>query len=70
MGGTPKGFVWLAVTNDEYEMPVFFADSAQLLGEIMGMRENRIAKAKQNKGCVRRGNQWLKIVKVKIETDE
>ncbi|MBP3931316.1 MAG: hypothetical protein J6D47_17350 [Peptostreptococcaceae bacterium] len=29
-------YIWMAVTTDEYELPIFVADSAKELGECLG----------------------------------
>lgn len=32
-----KSYIWMAVTADEYELPIAIADTAEELGEILGI---------------------------------
>ena len=58
-------YLWLAVTSDEYELPIFIADTARELAKKLGLNENSIhsAIAKKNSGR----NTGIKIVRVKYK---
>lgn len=49
-------FVWMKVTNDEYELPVAVADSAEKLARLIGAKAATIYSAawQQKKGINRR----------------
>jgi ribosomal protein L7Ae-like RNA K-turn-binding protein len=59
-----KKYLWLAVTPDEYELPLIVADSAAELGRKCGISKSTI-KVAERLGCSgeRSGR---KIVKVRI----
>ena len=48
--------VWMMVTKDEYELPVFIADSAEELARITGAPRNNISSmaSKYNSGVLKR----------------
>ena len=37
-----KIIIWLKVTDDEYELPIYVADTAKEMAEICGTTENSI----------------------------
>lgn len=44
-----KKYLWLAVTPDEYELPMVVEDSSYKLAKALGIHQGSIAKA-MNKG--------------------
>lgn len=58
-------YYWLLVEADEYELPLFVADTAKELGDIFGVKKNTII------NCVSRNRSGrengYKYVKVRIE---
>lgn len=59
-----KKYLWLAVTPDEYELPMIVEDSSYKLAKALGIHQGSIAKA-MVKGYSGR-NKGRKIVKVEI----
>ena len=57
-------FLWLAVTADEFEFPIFVEDSARKLAEKLGTHPNNVASS-SSKGTSGRKT-GRKIVKVRI----
>ena len=61
-------YVWMKVTEDEYEFPVAIADSARELARILGIKTNSIYSRISH---VRYGrNQYTTYKKVRIDEDE
>ena len=58
--------IWMAVTADEYELPIRVADTARELAELMGVSANSIH------SFVSRGDNgaYTGIRYVKVEVDE
>lgn len=38
MGKRPPQFLWLEVTKDEYEFPIYIADTAEELAKLTGVK--------------------------------
>ena len=59
--------IWMKITNDEYELPLAVADTAQELADIVGTTKNCIVStiSKFNKGKLKRTHYIC--VKVKDE---
>lgn len=57
--------LWLAVTPDEYELPIAVADTAKELSHMLGMKSHAVTELyhKHNKGVYKRYEKY-KIVKV------
>lgn len=37
-----REYVWMVVSNDKYELPVYIADTARELAELVGSTENNV----------------------------
>ena len=59
-----KEYLWLQVSNDEYELPINIADTCEELAEMCGVRENAIYSAISH---AKEKNYRCKYVKVKVE---
>lgn len=59
-------YLWMAVTPDEYELPIAVADAAMELGRMLGMKGNLVSKkyCEHNSGKTKR---WRKYKIIKIE---
>ena len=59
---TPQKYIWMAVTADEYEMPIAIADTARELADILGLSVETIKsnEIRNNSGSM----SGRKIVKV------
>lgn len=55
-----KIYYWVACTKDEYELPVFVADTCIALGIWLGMLPSSVVNSANNKTCAKN----YKIVKV------
>lgn len=61
--------LWMAVTPDEYELPMAVADTAKELSHMLGLKSNTVKHLyyKHNKGEYKKHVKY-KIVKIKEET--
>lgn len=59
-----KEYLWLRVTNDEYELPINIADTCYELAVMCGVKENAIYSAISH---AKKENYRCKYVKVKVE---
>ena len=59
--------IWLKVTADEYEFPLAIADSAEQLGNIVGVSKNCIYSSVSHANRLGYRSQY---VKVEIEEDD
>lgn len=67
MEGLKLKFLWLAVTADKYEFPIFIEDTAQKLAEKLGITNSTVvASVTRNKSGKNKGR---KIIKVVIDED-
>lgn len=57
-------FLWLAVTNDKYELPLIVEDTAEKLGEKLGLKKNTVSR--QVYRNAKNPYKGRKIVKVEI----
>ena len=57
--------IWMAVTPDEYELPMAVADTASELSIILGLKKHSVTELyhKHNKGILKQYDKY-KIVKV------
>ncbi len=55
-------YLWLAVTPDEYELPIYIEDTAKKLGEKLGVTESTVVCSVMRKMSGK--NTGRKIVKV------
>ena len=63
-------FLWMAVTPDEYELPIAVADTTRELSKMLGLKGNFIPKMYcLHKKGVYKDWSWYKIVKVELEED-
>ena len=62
--------IWMAVTPDEYELPMAVADTASELSLILGLKKHGVTELfhKHNAGILKKYDKY-KIVKV-VETEE
>ena len=62
--------VWMEVTKDEYELPVFIADSAPELAQLSGVKENLVYSmaSKYKAGVLKRSK--FQRVEIPEETKE
>lgn len=58
-----KEYLWLQVSNDEYELPINIADTCCELAEMCGVKENAIYSAISH---AKKENYRCKYVKVKV----
>ena len=60
-------YIWMCVESDEYELPLAVAESAEELGEMMGVKKHTI------RNCIYKGFDGRisgrKYVKVRLEDD-
>ena len=57
-----KKYIWLAVTADEYELPLAVADSARELGKMVGLSHNTIeVNAWRNVSGIHKGRKFIKV---------
>ena len=63
-------YLWMAVSNDEYELPYIVEPSARLLGDKMHVNTQTIVSSARSRN-LRRSiiDKSIKIVKVKIERE-
>lgn len=54
--------VWMAITHDEYELPVAVADTAAELGRILGVTENAIYSGLSNSKRKGYKSKYVKVV--------
>lgn len=59
--------LWMAVTPDEYELPLAVADTAKGLANMLGVTESNVCKLWHRK---RRGNRKCKYYIYRIEVEE
>lgn len=59
--------IWMKITNDEYELPLAVADTAQELAEICGTTKNCIVStiSHYNQGRIK----WTPYVCVKVKDE-
>lgn len=58
---TPR-FLWMEVSNDEYELPLAVADSALELAKVLGLKdENSVISSVSRAKC---GGYWCKYKRV------
>jgi hypothetical protein len=55
-------YIWLAVTDDKYELPVYVADSSRKLADVLIVKQQTIIEAVTNNYTIR---DKYKIRKVK-----
>ena len=60
-----KELIWMACTNDEYQLPVVVGDTAKELGKLLGVSSHAIENA-VHRGGKSRG---LNIVRVNISSE-
>ena len=60
--------LWLAVTADQYELPIAVADSIPQLAKMLGMHKNTLYKtySLHQRGLLK---EWVKYKIVKVEDD-
>lgn len=58
-------YLWLAVTPDEYELPLAVEESAEKLGKIYGLSKKTVASMIRNGANGKRNGH--KFVKVRVE---
>jgi len=57
-----KEYLWLAVTPDQYELPLAVADTAEQLGALFGLtRGSVINLASKNAPGTRAGRKFVKV---------
>ena len=61
-------YVWLAVTPDEYELPIAVADSAGSLARILKVPESRVRSNWNNRRSGKNNGQ--KIIRIEIEQED
>lgn len=57
-------YIWVAVENDEYELPIFIEDSAEKLASKLGISRSAVNKRVDRKVQKIRSN--YKIIKVEV----
>lgn len=57
-------YIWVAVENDEYELPIFVEDSAEKLASKLGISRSAVNKRVDRKVQKIRSN--YKIIKVEV----
>ena len=58
--------LWLMISHDQYELPLAVADTAEQLGEMVGVSKSTINANIHN---ARKNGWWCRYVKVRIEED-
>lgn len=59
-------YLWLAVTPDKYEFPIYIEDSAQALADKLGTTSNVVSSAiSKNQSGKKTGR---KIIKISVDT--
>lgn len=66
----PGPYVYMAVTADDLELPVYNADQMQHLAGKMHKTPNHLSRALCTGMRVRLGKRWVHIIKVRVEEDE
>lgn len=61
-------YIWLAVTPDEYELPIAVADSAGSLARILKVPEYRVRNNWTNRRSGKNNGQ--KIIRIEIEQED
>ena len=57
-----KEYLWLAVTPDQYELPLAVADTAEQLGALFGLkRASVINSVQKNSSGKRSGRKFVKV---------
>ena len=59
-----KKYLWMAVTNDEFEFPVFFETSNARLAKKCGISTAQVARLSNKNGFSRKAN--LKLTKIEL----
>ena len=70
MIGSPKNKVYMAVTNDEFELPIYFVEVLQDLRELLGVTNNQLSQALHRNGAVKTKKGRIKIVSVVLDDNE
>ena len=60
-----KDLIWVACTNDKYQLPVFIGNSADELGELLGVSRQAIYNAIARNG----GSNGYKIARVDVSKE-
>lgn len=59
-----KPYLWLAVTPDEYELPLAVEETAAALGKIYGITKNGVLDAiRKDRDGVMYGHKFVKVIK-------
>lgn len=58
---TPR-FLWIKVSNDEYELPLAVADSALELSKVLGLKDENSVISSVSRA--KRGGYWCKYKRV------
>lgn len=58
---TPR-FLWMEVSNDEYELPLAVADSALELSKVLGLKDENSVISSVSRA--KRGGNWCKYKRV------
>lgn len=58
---TPR-FLWMEVSNDEYELPLAVADSALELAKVLGLKDENSVISSVSRA--KRGGYWCKYKRV------
>jgi hypothetical protein len=58
---TPR-FLWMEVSNDEYELPLAVADSALELSKVLGLKDENSVISSVSRA--KRGGYWCKYKRV------
>lgn len=64
----PHRFVWMQISKDKYELPIFVAETAQELADICGVSVNTV----QSAVCRNEHGEYEKsqYIKVRVEDDD
>ena len=56
-----KNTIWMYVTDDKYELPIYIGDSCKELAEILGVKENLILCDRSRRKREGKKSRYLKI---------
>lgn len=62
-------YIWMAVTADKLELPIFIEESAALLGEKIGITAQSVY-AHVRYGCKKCKGQNMKLVRTEVTCDD
>lgn len=63
----PGNYEYMAITDDEFELPIYSSDKLKNLAEIMGKDPVAVSCALHYGRKMHLDNEWCKIIKVLVE---